>query len=310
MKKGVIAGLLIMIAGSVFASAFSRDYYSVDELKGIKAELRYENVVIKNVNDDEVKVDIRCNNERKMPEVSIKDNTLYIKNLKKGTYAENCTVYIYMPENLTSDFIDIATASGDIEVENLKVKDMELKANSGDIDCINLRVKNKLSARAASGDITLKNIDAEEINISVASGDIDLTDITAEDIELGAASGDIEVDNLSVASMICSTASGSQDYDNIDCETFELAAASGSIKISLNQAPEDDSSISTASGSVTLRLPRSAAFQLNLSSSSGRFSDEFEGNSYRPNGKVKSKYNGGGVNINIKTTSGNIDLDD
>lgn len=310
MKKGLMAGLVLFLAGTVFASAFSRDYYTMDNLAGIKAELKYEGIVVEGTTEDDVKVEIRCNNHYKMPEISVDDDVLYIRNVKKGTYAENCTIYIYLPDFLVPDYIELSTLSGDIDIKNITVKEIMTSVTSGDIDLEDVEIKGDLVAKAASGDITLKEISADEVRITVASGDIDLKGVSAAQIEAKSASGDIEGEDIDADEIFCSSASGSQELEKVDCGSFELKSASGSITIKLLQEPENDSSINTASGNIDIRLPKKSKFQLEVSSVSGNFEDEFDRDSYRPRSTVISKYNGGGVKISAKTKSGNISLDD
>ena len=310
MKKELIAALSLLLAGTAFASSFSRDYYSVDKVNAVKAELKYEDIVIGVSENDEIKLEISCNNYHKMPQVSVEDGVLLIKNVKKGTYAENCTVYVYLPENLDTEFVEIANLSGDITVEDIFAQEIILTASSGDIDCINVEASGDIKATAASGDITMKVVSADEISVTVASGDIDLKTVDCNELNIKAASGDVEAENIEAGNIECDTASGSQEFGKVDCNSFELHAISGSVYIKLNEVPSEESSIETVSGSVDLRIPRTSKFQLKVSSISGSFDDDFDGNEFKPRGGVLSKYNGGGTLITVETKSGSISLDD
>lgn len=310
MKKGIIAGLFILLAGTVFASAISRDYYSSEDITAIKADLKFENIIIDSSKDDDIRIEISCNNARKIPELSMDDGILLIRNVKKGTYAENCSIYIYLPEDYDTDYIEIKTLSGDIDIMNVKTQDLILSVASGDIRCINVEVENNIVAKAMSGDITFKSAIADEMKMNAASGDINLKKITASVLEANTASGDIEAESITIDEVECGSASGEIELEKVTCESFDLSSASGSILVKLNKEPKKESSISTKSGSVDVRIPKNAPFEMDVSSTSGSFDDDFSGKKFRPRSVIKSKYNGGGVKINVKTVSGSVSLDD
>jgi len=311
MKKGLFSGLLILLAGTMFASSFSRDYISVDKVTAIKADLKHEAILVETTSDDEIKLEIHCNNRYKMPEITVEDDgVLFIKNVKKGTYAENCTIYVYLPSSIEPEFIEIRTLSGDIEIKNCNAETYVLSASSGDIDCVDINTAGDISTKTQSGDITLKKVKASEISATASSGDIDLRTVECEELNLEVISGDVDGEVIDVEKLNCNAKSGKIDLEKVDCDEFTVESVSGSVELKLNGEPSDASSIKTSSGSVSLKLPKSAAFQMEVASKSGNFDDDFDGNSFRPKSKVLSKYNGGGVNISVETKSGNISLDD
>jgi len=96
-----------------------------------------------------------------------------------------------VPENTEIDF---NTASGDLEISDLKAK---------------------IKAEAASGDITLNNIQAD-CEIGTVSGDMMVSGISLTgDSEFGAASGDIEISlaKTTIYDIEMSTASGNVSLD-------------------------------------------------------------------------------------------------
>lgn len=298
------------MTGLIYADSASRDYYSVDELKGIKADLVSENLIIKPAVNDEVKVDIKCKNEIMNPEIKIERDVLYIRSLRRAKNNEKCSIYIYLPENLTSSFIDVDVRSGDIEVSGVIAQKILLNTSSGDIICKNVKSSGNLEVSVTSGDIDLDSISAKEAVLNISSGDIDAKAIHGNKYKIKAASGDVKIKEADIDILECNTLSGTQRIEELDCDSFELSSASGSVKLGLVAEPWEDSSIKTISGSVDLRIPQDSRFQLEVNSRSGSFKDEFLCQSLKPKSSVVSKYNGGGVNISIATVSGSISLDD
>jgi len=125
--------------------------------------------------------------------------------------------------------------------------------------------------------------------INTTSGDIDISYLNAENISIKSVSGDV-------------------DTDDINCdEDFSILANSGDIDI--NRINAKTISLKTTSGDIELILTKNEGFDLISSSNSGRFHDEINDMSISIRGEFRNSYYGGGSEITIKTTSGDITID-
>jgi hypothetical protein len=172
-------------------------------------------------------------------------------------------------ENLTGN-LDAHTASGDVEVNNLGGK-LEAKTASGKIDLNN--INGEVKAHTASGDIKAKGL-MKKSSLSTASGGITAIGCK-EEIKASTASGEIEAENLE-KKVELSAASGHINLKNAKGE-FKLSCASGDVKaegITIDGA----SKFATASGSVFVKLAKSAEFDIKLASASGDVKLDYNGN--------------------------------
>lgn len=149
----------------------------------------------------------------------------------------------------------LQTASGDITGHNLTCGELlEVHTASGDTDLFAIRA-GKISAGTASADLTLANVECDELNTESASGDVEVRNIKSSAISLGSASGD-----LSLAGAECSGAiemhSASGDIEIRDCTctgSISLASTSGDIDGRL--LPADHYSFSARSRSGDVNVP-------------------------------------------------------
>lgn len=167
-----------------------------------------------------------------------------------------------VPDDLTIDF---STASGDLEIRELKCSlaaktasgditlrkvagDFEMHTASGDADITRMNGSLKLST--ASGDVTLNSFDGK-LKISTASGNIEAADAKGL-FKLSTASGEVDLRRAGGEFQI-STASGDIEAEEIDIQgRGKFTAASGDVDVSLAKKPAADVKLSAASGDVVL----------------------------------------------------------
>ena len=197
--------------------------------------------------------------------------------------------------------IEFSTASGELEIRNV----------SGDFE-----------ASTASGDILVENSKGE-FEFNTASGEITMDECEGE-FDLSTASGDIE-GRLLKGMFEMSTASGDIDVRQSE-GTFELSCASGSVEatdivvddVILGKTAEYDLELSSASGRVVLDYNGNALkgyFEFTARKDRGRImspfkfdnEEEFERNDYTYVRKSFTK-NGGSPRVTLRAASGRVTL--
>lgn len=125
------------------------------------------------------------------------------------------SIHIELPVETTLDEVNMSIASSDLSIDgNMFIYKMHVKS--------------------ASADISINQVEMDELNIKIASGDISIRDNSVEKLVIQSASGDIYLKNVIGASCAISNVSGdiktqSIDYSNIECKT-----TSGDISLCLN----------------------------------------------------------------------------
>ena len=190
--------------------------------------------------------------------------------------SSNLVLDIYLPANYEGG-VAIDTVSGDVELPLGSFGELAIDTTSGDVD-----------ASAASNPIT-----AESIKVETTSGDIRLVAIVAGEARLDSTSGDIDFGG--------------------EVETLWADTTSGDITLEID-GDHDDLSIESTSGDVRLYLPESDSFNLDAKSTSGDIETDFPitvtgtSGSRRRDNSLAGSVGGGGVDVLIKTVSGEISI--
>lgn len=196
-----------------------------------------------------------------------------------------------------------------------QLQQIEVKSGSGEIDIDGLKNKSVLNVISSSGDKTLKNIQADTVNIEASSGNLDLQHLAAEEaaiisasgdkrladietdiLEIQAGSGNLKVDRLKARSAKVQSNSGDKILTDMTAGTVHIQSGSGTL--TLNEAVADAIEITSGSGDihlshafeetpdgyrvharsgdVRLYLPEDFKFDIDASTLSGRISCEFD----------------------------------
>jgi hypothetical protein len=185
--------------------------------------------------------------------------------------------------------VRITSGSGDLTIDGTRGK-VELQSGSGDVKLS--RVVGEIRLQSGSGDVRAREI-AGGVRGGTGSGDVELEETGAGDIDFHTGSGNI-------------TAHGIQG-------AFHADTGSGDITAEGTQAGAWE--IRTGSGNVHLRLPASAAFDADLSSSSGTIdvvpaiTTTVQGRVHEGRKEIVGKVRGGGPLVKVHTASGDIHIE-
>ncbi len=193
---------------------------------------------------------------------------------------------ITVPENTA---VRAHTGSGDQDVEGLK-GNIDLESGSGDMKLA--RLTGDLHFQTGSGNVRGHDLSGPA-RAKAGSGDIDIEETGQGDIEIRTGSGNITVKGVNGG--------------------FHAEAGSGNIHG--QGLPRNLWSVRTGSGNVMLRVPSDAAFDVNVSSSSGSVTmnhpvtTTVQGRVQESRKSVIGKVHGGGPTISVHTGSGDIQVD-
>jgi DUF4097 and DUF4098 domain-containing protein YvlB len=164
--------------------------------------------------------------------------------------------------------------------------------------------------QSGSGDMRLTQISGE-VRIQTGSGNVRAREI-AGPVRGGAGSGDIELEETSAGEIDLHTGSGNITARGIQ-GAFRGEAGSGDITAEGTMTGAWE--IRTGSGNVHIRLPADAAFDANLSTSSGTLSVDapltmtVQGRVQESHKSVMGKVRGGGPLLTLRTGSGDIHIE-
>jgi len=185
--------------------------------------------------------------------------------------------------------------------------DTAIRTHSGSGDQTVEGTHGNADLQSGSGDIRLSRLTGE-IRLQTGSGDVRAKEISGA-VRGGAGSGDIQVEETGPGDIDLHTGSGDITVRGIQ-GAFRAEAGSGNITAEGTQTGAWE--IRTGSGNVHVRLPANAAFDANISTSSGTLDIDapitmtVQGRVQETRKSIVGKVRGGGPELTLRTGSGDI----
>lgn len=238
------------------------------------------------------------------------------------------------PAELSTDFLNYGTSAEDIReieidwvsgeiqiiptgIDHIQVNETAAHANTKAMLCRKdgdtLKIsfcKGELASLKGIGpkDLTIqvpKGWACRKLEIDAASPKISVQGLTADEVDLDTVGGESRFDSCTLGKLDADTASGNL-YLTGTLENLEYDSASGSVEAELDNVPSKIS-MDTASGSLSLKLPKGAGFAVALDSLSGKLDSDFpttlDGGRYLCGDgacKIEMESMSGGVTVNQK----------
>jgi Putative adhesin len=206
------------------------------------------------------------------------------------------------------DYVNARDISVDYEIT--VPADTTLRARSGSGNQIIEGTHGNADLQSGSGDMKLSRLTGE-IRLQTGSGDVRAREI-AGPVRGGTGSGNIEVIETGSGDIDLHTGSGNITARGIQ-GAFRAEAGSGDITAEGTQTGGWE--IRTGSGNVHVRLPANAAFDANISTSSGTLDVDapitmtVQGRLRETRKSIIGKVRGGGPLLTLRTGSGDIHIE-
>jgi Putative adhesin len=206
------------------------------------------------------------------------------------------------------DYVNARDISVDYEIT--VPADTTVRAHTGSGDQTIEGVHGNADLESGSGDMRLSQLTGE-IRVQTGSGNVKAREI-AGPVRGGAGSGDIEVEETAAGDIDLHTGSGNVTVRGIQ-GAFHAEAGSGDITAEGTQTGGWD--VRTGSGNVHVRLPANAAFDADISTSSGTLdigapiTMTVQGRVQETRKHIAGKVRGGGPLLSLRTGSGDIHIE-
>jgi Toastrack DUF4097 len=206
------------------------------------------------------------------------------------------------------DYLNYHDISVDYEIT--VPADATIRTQSGSGDQIIEGTHGNVDVHTGSGDVKLANLTGE-VRLQTGSGNIRAHEIAGA-IHGGAGSGDIEIEETSQGDIDLHTGSGNINVRGVQ-GSFHAEAGSGDITAEGTQSGTWE--IHTGSGNVRVRLPGNAAFDADISTSSGTvdvgspIEMTVQGRVNETRKQIRGKVRGGGPLLSVRTGSGDIHIE-
>lgn len=206
------------------------------------------------------------------------------------------------------DYVNYRNISIDYEIT--VPAETAVRAHSGSGDQTIEGTKGNVDVQTGSGDVKLRNLTGE-IRLQTGSGDIRAHQVSGS-VRGGTGSGDVEVEEAGPGDIDLHTGSGGITARGVQ-GSFHGEAGSGDITAEGTQTGNWE--IRTGSGNVRVRLPSNAAFDADISTSSGSLDVNspiemtVQGRVGDSHKAIRGKVRGGGPLLRVRTGSGDIQIE-
>jgi DUF4097 and DUF4098 domain-containing protein YvlB len=206
------------------------------------------------------------------------------------------------------DYVNAHDISVDYEI--IVPVDTTIRTHSGSGDQTIEGTHGNVDLQSGSGDVRLTRLTGE-IHLQTGSGNVRAREISGP-VRGGAGSGDMELEETGSGDVDLHTGSGNITARGIQ-GAFRAEAGSGDITAEGTQTGAWE--IRTGSGNVHVRLPANAAFDANISTSSGSvdlgapITMTVQGRVQESRKSIVGKVRGGGPELTLRTGSGDIHIE-
>jgi hypothetical protein len=210
--------------------------------------------------------------------------------------------------NIRIDYVNARDISVDYEIT--VPAETAVRAHTGSGDQTIEGVHGNADLQSGSGDMRLSRLTGE-IRVQTGSGDVRAREISGP-VRGGAGSGNLEVEEKGAGDIDLHTGSGNITVRGIQ-GAFRGEAGSGDITAEGTQAGPWE--VRTGSGNIRVHLPANAAFDANLSTSSGTLDIDapitmtVQGRVQESHKQIVGKVRGGGPLLSLRTGSGDIHIE-
>lgn len=210
--------------------------------------------------------------------------------------------------NVHIDYVNEHNISIDYEIT--VPADTTVRTRSGSGDQMIEGTHGNVDVQTGSGDVKLSNLTGE-VRLQTGSGNVRAHQVSGA-VHGGTGSGDIEIEETGQGDMDLRTGSGNINGRGIQ-GGFRGETGSGDVTAEGTQTGPWE--IHTGSGSVRVRLPGNAAFDADISTSSGSvdvgmpIEMTVQGRVEERHKTIQGKVHGGGPVLRIRTGSGDIHIE-
>ena len=279
MNFAIKNGGLYFYSGG-YKSIVKEEIYDLEQIDNIDLKLKSSDVKFFVSENNELKIIQYGNNDSKEFEENKDSNSIQIIdnpiNFMFFNFGNNSRYEVYLPNSYKGNLI-VETVSGEITLNNfnLELKKIEIQSVSGDIELDSSFITKESKFKTVSGEITINKVNSDEIVLDTTSGDIEINNISSSDSNITTVSGEISLNYVSNMVKIKTTSGDVEINDLMINKDSKISTVSGEIGININRESNCIIKTDTLSGSVHIR---------------------------------NNNYQNGDYELDLKTTSGNIEI--
>jgi DUF4097 and DUF4098 domain-containing protein YvlB len=195
--------------------------------------------------------------------------------------------------------VDLNTSGGSISVSDLEGKVM-LKTSGGSLDVG--RVSGPVYGRTSGGSIHLDGSKAD-VDIKTSGGSISIGEVNGV-VDAHTSGGSINI-KKATGQIKAYTSGGGIVVEEVQA-SIDAKTSGGSVRVYLSRQPENDCRLKTSGGSINLSMGSDIGIDIDAKTSSGKVKSDFSISGEVNKRSVRGKINGGGPELYLRTSGGDI----
>lgn len=211
----------------------------------------------------------------------------------------------------TNGSLSVDSTNGEIKLEDIIAADQVISIHSrfGKITLENFR-SGELMVDSQNGDITLENGEVDgDLDVESRFGKINLESVIASSYTVNSRNGNINIEGVS-GQLNIESEFGRVDISRAENVILDLFVRNGDVIFKGSLDTQNSHKLESNFGSIELSLPSDSAFDLDLTTSFGKITTDFDVFVSGEIGKeqLNGKINDGGSVLTIDTKNGDIRL--
>lgn len=166
--------------------------------------------------------------------------------------SERETVVVTIPEDLSTEQVEILSGSGAVAVTGIVTENLTVDSGSGKVTAENVAAE-RMYVDSGSGRVKISGATMSDTEIYSGSGGVTVEDSKLGKLILDTGSGAVRMENTEATEADVDTGSGAVSYSGILTGTCEFETGSGALSLRIDGS-EEDYRVKAECGSGTFRI--------------------------------------------------------
>ena len=212
-------------------------YDIADNFKNISVNVKTADIVF--VASEKAKAEVVCyEQDNANHEVSVDNDTLTIKLVDERKWYEHIginfrtpKITVYLPQGEYGN-LTVSASTGDIDIKNLSAENINLTVTTGEIEAKSITCNGDFKTTVSTGEVELKDVSCKNLSSNGNTGDITLKDVIAEEkFAIERSTGDVKFERCDANEIFVKTDTGDVKGSLLSDKVFITQTDTGNIDV-------------------------------------------------------------------------------
>lgn len=212
-------------------------YDIADNFKNISVNVKTADIVF--VASEKAKTVVVCfEQDNANHEVSVDNDTLTIKLVDERKWYEYIginfrtpKITVYLPQGEYGN-LTVSASTGDIDIKNLSAENINLTVTTGEIEAKSITCNGDFKTTVSTGEVELKDVSCKNLSSNGNTGDITLKDVIAEEkFAIERSTGDVKFERCDANEIFVKTDTGDVKGSLLSDKVFITQTDTGNIDV-------------------------------------------------------------------------------